>query len=261
MRVALVSLNQHWEDKEANFQDCSRHVSEAKKIATELIIFPEMTLTGFSMDSTKLAEPIHNSKSLELFKDLAQTHSIAIQFGLAISENNCYYNCAITLDQNGKVISNYRKMHPFSFANENKYFCAGDKLSNFNYQGVNFGSTICYDLRFPEIYSALTKNSQAIINIANWPTKRIDHWRKLMMARAIENQVFLIGVNRTGIDGNHINYQESSMIVDPSGIQLQALYQKPPLYIYDVDFNAAEAYRADFPTFQDRRPDLYKKYI
>ena len=261
MRIALVSLNQFWENKDANFQTCARYVSEAKNHAVDFIIFPEMTLTGFSMRSAQLAERLDNSMTLDFFKKLAQTHSITIQFGMSTVENNYYYNCSVTINSKGTIVSNYKKMHPFSFSGENGHYSSGEELSYFELQGVKFGCTICYDLRFPEIYSALSNKSKVVINIASWPKKRIDHWRKLIMARAIENQIYLIGVNRTGTDGNLIEYEESSMIVDPSGVPLAAVYKETPLSIYDINFNIGEAYRSAFPTFQDRRPDLYRKFI
>lgn len=261
MRIALVSLNQFWEDKEANFQICAQSVSEAKIYSADLVIFPEMTLTGFSMNSILLAEHTENSISLDFFRNIALTHAITIHFGMTTTESNCYYNCSLTINSEGKVVSNYKKIHPFSYSNEDVYYSAGTELSQFEIHGKTFGSTICYDLRFPEIYSALSNDSHAIINIASWPKKRIDQWRKLLMSRAIENQIYLIGVNRTGTDGNSVEYEESSMIIDPKGTPIPPLFQNPPLYIYEVDFEVGEAYRKEFPTFQDRKPDLYRKFM
>lgn len=262
MNIALVSLNQLWEDKVSNYNQCKNYIINASNRNANLIIFPEMTLTGFSMNIKKNAEEDNSSETIKKFIQLAKEYNIAIIFGLTIKSTlNKGLNTAIFIDNNGDIKSKYVKIHPFSFANEDKYFTSGEDLKKINYFNFDLSLTICYDLRFPEIYSALAKDCNLIINIANWPRKRIDHWKVLLKARAIENQIYLIGVNRTGKDGNNLEYIESSDIISPNGEILSPIFKDEKLKIYTVDKNYIQDFKNNFNTTKDRKTDLYKKVL
>ena len=142
----------------------------------------------------------------------------------------------------------------FSFAKEDKYFIPGKKISfgNLN-KKISLGITICYDLRFPELYYLLSKNCEVVINIANWPLERIDHWRTLLKARAIENQMYIVGVNRTGNDFNKFTYPSSSMVFGPKGNKCKPVYKNKIIGIYDIDINEVAMSRKSFPSTYDRR--------
>jgi predicted amidohydrolase len=250
-----------WEQKKINFQLCSKYVNEAKKRNCELVIFPEMTLTGFSMNSHKIAECIENSESIRLFSQLAVKYQVFIHFGLALVDDSKFFNCSLSVNPSGEVIAIYRKIHPFRFAREHQHYSAGNSLTEFHVKDVRFGATICYDLRFPELYSILAQRCVAIINIASWPAHRRSHWETLLKARAIENQVILIGVNRTGLDKEGNFYESSSLIVLPSGEILEPDFVKDQFSIFEIDFSQVANYRSHFPVFLDRRTDLYKIYL
>jgi len=257
MKLATVSLNQIWEDKKANLKVCEDFVIQASKANVELIIFPEMTLTGFSININRISEIENNSETIVKFKDLAKEYKIAIVFGLVIKDNEKALNQSIFVDENGNILGKYTKIHPFSLSGENKYFNAGKELSIIKYKEHNIGLTICYDLRFPELYSAYAKNCNMIINIANWPKKRIDHWNTLLKARAIENQLFIIGVNRIGIDGNNLEYQESSNIFDANGETVK-FQEKENMKIYDINKLFIKEFKNKFNTTSDRKIEFYK---
>ena len=121
--------------------------------------------------------------------------------------------------------------------------------------------TVCYDLRFPEIYSALATKTDIIVNIANWPEKRIEHWATLLRARAIENQIFIVGVNRIGSDPNNHNYVKSSVVINPNGEVLESIHTELELDIYEVDKAILTEFRSKFSTTQDRNPDFYKSIL
>jgi predicted amidohydrolase len=121
--------------------------------------------------------------------------------------------------------------------------------------------SICYDLRFPEMFQALSKNSQIIVNIACWPEKRVHHRITYLQARAIENQSFFIGVNRTGKDGNNLNYRKSSMIVNPEGELLIGERVNDEIDIFEIDIAQVDAYRESFPVKNDRQPEFYKQIL
>ena len=212
MRVALVSLNQVWENKEENFLTCRSFVESAKAQGVELVIFPEMTLTAFSMNTSYTAEDRWTSPTVALFQKLAVEFKMAIIFGVVFKDGDKATNNAAIIDSNGFVLGSYSKIHPFSYSGEERFFRGGNNIFAAKFGALTIGLTICYDLRFPEIYSALGKQCDLIINIANWPGKRIDHWNTLLKARAIENQLFVIGVNRTGTDENALEYIKSSTV-------------------------------------------------
>lgn len=260
MKIALVSLNQVWEDKKANLNLCEKYIQKASDENVDLIVFPEMTLTAFSTNISLTAEEFENSETIQSFSMLAKQFNIAIVFGVVIQDENKSLNKSLFVDNNGKILSDYTKVHPFSFAGEDKYFNGGNKLSIVNFQGVDFGLTICYDLRFPELYSALGKQTDIIINIANWPAKRIDHWNTLLKARAIENQIFMMGVNRIGVDGNGLEYSESSNVFNANGEKLE-FKQIEDMKIFEVDTNWTKEFKTKFNTTNDRKVEFYKEML
>jgi omega-amidase len=260
MKIALISLNQFWEDKESNWSSCKKYIESAAARDVELIIFPEMTLTGFSTDVQKNGEDRSSSQTIKKFSKVANRHNIAIIFGMTVRNEDKYFNDSIFISSDGCVIGEYSKIHPFTFAGEEKYLSSGGKLEIVQYKGMNIGLSVCYDLRFPEVYSAMAQDSDLIINIANWPKKRHDHWNTLIKARAIENQIFIIGVNRTGIDGNGLEYMESSCIYNADG-KLLFPNTTGNMHIYEVDRKWQESYRNSFNTVNDRKQELYRRIV
>lgn len=261
MRVALVSLNQAWENKSDNFKACRSFVQKAKAQDVELVIFPEMTLTAYSMNTVDTAEDIATSTTVELFKKLAQELQIAIVFGVVFRDGDKATNNALIVDSAGTIKGRYSKIHPFSFAGEDKVFNGGNEISYARMGQMTIGLTICYDLRFPEIYSALGKHCDLIVNIANWPARRVDHWNALLKARAIENQIFVAGVNRTGVDGKGLEYTKSSQVINPNGELLVHVFSEEQLDVYDIDQSFISQFRQFFSTTQDRKPALYKSIL
>lgn len=261
MKIALVSLNQIWEDKEANKTRCQTFIKKAANSNAEIVIFPEMTLTGFSMNIMKIAEEPEIYSTKEFFVKQAIKYNINIVFGMVTSNHEKALNHSIFVSTEGSLKTIYSKIHPFSFAGENKYFNSGSDLGIIDYLDSKIGLTICYDLRFPELYQALSKESEIIINIANWPAKRIDHWISLLKARAIENQVYMVGVNRTGKDGNGLEYVKSSIIFDPEGKELKSFVSSTEFDLFKLDISKVKVIRNNFPVKQDRRIELYKEIL
>ena len=261
MRVALVSLNQGWENKGENFHACRSFVQRAKAQGAELVIFPEMTLTAFSMNTADTAEESVTTATVELFKALAQELQIAIVFGVVFQDGDKATNNAILVDAEGAIKGSYSKIHPFTFAGEDKVFNGGNEIGIAKLEQMRIGLTICYDLRFPEIYSALGKQCDLIINIANWPARRVDHWNALLKARAIENQLFVLGVNRTGTDGKGLEYVKSSQVINPNGELMTPVVSEDELDIFDIDPEFVGKFKQTFSTTQDRKPALYKSIL
>ncbi len=260
MTIATISLDQIWEDKEGNLLLCEEYIKEASSENLDLIIFPEMTLTGFSTNIILTAEDDNKSETIKKFQELSKTYNIAVLFGVVIKDNKKALNKSIFIDNKGNILGRYAKVHPFSFSGEDKYFNAGQEIKVIHFNGYNIGLTICYDLRFPELYSVLAKKSDLIINIANWPKKRVDHWNTLLKSRAIENQTYIIGVNRTGIDGNGLEYEESSTIFNANGEKV-SFEQMNSIKIFNIDKKWTQEFKRQFSTVQDRKEKLYKEMM
>jgi omega-amidase len=261
MKIAIISLDQIWEDKETNKRNCASYIDMASKNACDLIIFPEMTLTGFTMASGTFCENISDSPTIEFFKKQSENQKIDIIAGMILKENSSIYNCSVLFQFNPDQISIYKKIHPFSYSGENNYYTNGTELVKSWIKEFDFGFTVCYDLRFPELFQALSKDVACIVNIANWPEKRADHWNALLKARAIENQIYMIGVNRTGLDGNGHNYIKSSVVYDADGKQLLPDFAQQLMDVYTLNSLSVQEKRNSFPVKRDRQTELYKKIL
>lgn len=261
MKVALISLDQKWEDKAYNIQRCAKLTARAAACGAELVIFPEMTLTGFTMDAAQMAEPADASSSVEALRALAGSHCIGLIAGIALRAGDKAVNTLVAFSSQGEEVARYAKMHPFSLAGEDRHFQPGRTLAKMRMQEFTLGFSICYDLRFPELYSALAKDCDVLVNIANWPKRRIGHWRTLLQARAIENQTYMVGVNRTGTDGNGLEYERSSVVVNANGEFLEPVASEGEMDVYEISRKKLDDFRAVFPTRQDRLPELYRAII
>lgn len=259
MLVALVSLDQVWQDKPANLERCIAFMEKVKSHGCELIVFPEMTLTGYSLAMDDTAESEADSPTLRWFGRACRDTGLAAVFGACLRDSSTGKprNTWCLARPSGEASVIYSKIHPFSFAGEDKVLEAGDSLGMALVGNLNMGAAICYDLRFPELYAAMARQCDAVITIANWPERRVGHWRALLVARAIENQCFMFGVNRTGTDGNGLQYQKSSIAVTPDGSLLVPAIAGHEFDIYDIEPEDAAAYRASFPTLRDKRYALY----
>ncbi len=220
LKVTLVQANQVWEDKPANY---ANYEALLANVNTDLIVLPEMFNTGFSMNAKKLAESWGNREGIEWLVQLANKYNAAVYTSLIIQEKSSYYNRGVFIFPDGKI-THYDKRKLFGLAKENETYTPGEKEVIVQYKGWKFQLQICYDLRFPEIVRnniVLDKpNYDAILYVANWPEKRITHWNSLLTARAIENQSYVIGVNRVGKDQHNLRYNGASKMIDALGTQL-----------------------------------------
>ena len=262
MKVALVSLNQSWENKAENKQKVGETLALIAEHCTntDLVVYPEMTLTGFTMESQKVKEDELSSETITFFKEQAKKYKVSIAFGVVLSKGEKATNNLVVVSEQG-VLATYAKIHPFSYAGENDYYQAGDELKKVTIGRATIGLTICYDLRFPELYQAYSKDCSVILNIANWPERRVPHWWALIKARAIENQVFMVGVNRIGKDGKRLLYVTSSHIVSPYGEMLKGTSLSEEVTLYELNLEEVTQYRAEFPVKNDRKITLYKEIL
>lgn len=248
--VGLVQYSPVWEDKLSNQQRIKKLIEQTGNI--DLLVFPEMTLTGFTMKSADFAEEL-KGKSYSFFLELAKIKKCAIMYGVIEKGKNKNFNTLVHLNNQGKMIKTYRKIHPFSYSKEDKNYGKGKDIVISKVQGFKIGLSICYDLRFPELYRFYGKEKvDIIIDIANWPDTRIEHWRTLLKARAIENQCFVVGVNRVGSDP-YVNYNGFSSVFNPMGKELLADENKEKIFDVEIDKALVNEVRENLPFLKDIR--------
>lgn len=255
MKIALGQTEIVWKEKDKNISSASQLLADAKEQGAKLLLFPEMSFTGFSMNIGVTGETQY--ETFEKVKELAVKHQIAVGFGWVMLRDGRGENHYTVVDETGVWLADYVKLHPFSYSGEDKFFNPGDKLASFAYCGMKIGIQICYDLRFPEPFLALAETCDLIIVPANWPAKRSEHWKCLLKARAIENQVYIAGINCVGSQKGTV-YSGDSAVFSPIGKQLNETINKPGLIYCDIQADSS-SFRQDFPTRQDRRWDLYQR--
>lgn len=262
MRVALGQIDMVWEDKGRSFEKAEEMIKEAAENGCDVIVFPEMSFTGFSMNLEKIGEPLGNSLTVLTMKHFAVTYGIAIAFGWAAlgKEPGAKGTNRFTLvNQSGELVADYAKMHPFTYGRESEYYEKGTEIIAVPFLGRTISLFICYDLRFPEIFQIAARKADVIFVIANWPAIRSAHWETLLRARAIETQSYVVGVNCVG-ERDGMSYSGDSLAVDSIGNILGKLSNKEGILICDLDDRAWNL-RKKFATAADRREELYKTYF
>jgi len=249
MKIGLLQYSPEWENLEDNISNVESIIGN--KVSDEdVIVLPEMSLTGFTMASEKFAEEIDGS-STKYFISLSQRLKKHIFAGIIERDGENIYNSLVHFDKNGLIRARYRKIHPFSYAKEDESYTASEEIVSTNIDKVKVGLTICYDLRFPELYRLYGKErTEIMINIANWPVTRIEHWKHLLKSRAIENQCFMVGVNRVGTD-HESQYNGSSAIFDPMGEEILMCPDVEDLFSAEIDISKVEEVRNNLPFLDD----------
>lgn len=256
MRISLAQTHIEWEDKNANLNKAKVLIENAAKNGSNLILFPEMSFTGFSMNTDLTSED--SEFTIGKISEIAKSKKICIGFGWVKKLENKNHNCYTIVDENGKVLNTYAKIHPFSYSGEDKKFLGGDTITIFSIGNIIFSNFICYDLRFPELFRSVADKAHAIIVPACWPSKRSEHWKSLLRARAIENQVYIFAINCTGEIGG-LYYSGDSCVINPNGDVLEMLSDKEGFITYEFNDDVME-YRNNFPILDDRRIELYNHF-
>ena len=270
LRVGVTELNIGFENREEAKKCCLEVMEEASANGVELLVFPEMTLTGFTMRPWLYAESWDADNipdSVSFFMENSRKYKMQMAFGyiravMADSDKmddetkEPVYENRLVLVDGENVVLDYAKIHPFSYSGENKVYRAGEKLVQAQVKDIRIGGYICYDLRFPEIFSAMRDQYEAIMVIANWPETRAEQWKTLLKARAIENQAYVIAVNRVG-DGDGLHYIPGSHVYDWLGRDVSVRVSEK-LRVADIDPGAVRHARTEFPQTNDRKNMFYK---
>ena len=248
MNITLIQSDIIWEDKVRNLERMGELISSIPG-GTGLVILPEMFNTGFSMNPAELAEPPESVTS-DWMHGMAAKYNSAICGSYIVSENSNFYNRWIFVSPDGEI-SIYDKRHLFSISGEEALFTRGEKRVVFNFRGIRICPNVCYDLRFP-VWSRNRNDYDLLINSANWPESRRDVWITLLKARALENQCFVAGVNRIGIDGAGIRYCGDSMILGPKGeLIAEGKQNEESVVSGDISIDELSGFRSKFSVWKD----------
>ncbi len=243
MRFAAVQFDIVWEDKTANHAIVERMLGELSPPLPggSFVLLPELGDTGFSMNLDRIVD----GRSMEWAMGLANRMGVFVQHGFARRETASAVgggpagrNCAAIFGPGGEALGEYQKVHPFSYGKESQFYSGGDHLVAAACGDARVSPMICYDLRFPELWRLAALGGAEVFAIgASWPAARQHHWRALLMARAIENQAYVVAVNRIGSDP-HLKYAGGSMIVSPKGEVLAEAGDEPCVLQADLDLEA-----------------------
>jgi predicted amidohydrolase len=257
MKVAGIQMDIAWEDPQENFQRARRLAEEAVEDGARMVVLPEMFATGFSMNAERVSG--HAEQTREFLSRLATELGVFVLAGFAEPADTKPANACSLFDSAGTELLHYRKIHPFSLAGEDEHFLAGETVATAEVEGIRVTPFICYDLRFPEPFRALAVDTDLFCVLANWPTPRRKHWSRLLVARAIENQAYLLGVNRVGV-GDGLDYTGDSALLDPMGQELAASVPGVQgIILADVDAAEVARARERFGFLNDRRTALYRQ--
>jgi omega-amidase len=262
LRITTVQSNLFWEDKEANLKMFEEKINAVKE-KMEVVILPEMFSTGFSMKPSLLAEKMDGA-SVSWMRNISSLKKIILTGSLIIEENGNYYNRLIWMQPNGEY-GYYDKRHLFGYAGEDEQYTSGTKRLIASVKGWKINIQVCYDLRFPVwarqafplVEEQVTNDApeyDVLVYVANWPDRRAHAWKTLLQARAIENQCYVVGVNRVGNDGNDIYHSGHTMVIDAMGEVIYSVLDKEEVNTRELSMEKLVEIRERLPFLKDADP-------
>ena len=259
MKVFAFQLDITWENKAANYEKVERLLASAKPPADSLVVLPEMFATGFTMNTEAMAEP-YRGETEQFLSRTAKAFGVWLVGGVAMRGAQGALNKALVLSPSGELAAYYAKQQLFTPGGESAHYLPGVMPTVFRWQECTTSPLVCYDLRFPELFRQITaaERPELFLVIASWPEKRIQHWVRLLQARAIENQAYVVGVNRVGKDP-YYTYVGRSLIVDPNGDIVADAGETEGWVTADLDLEKLKQYRQGLPFLDDMQPGLQLK--
>lgn len=262
MKIGVVQFAAKLGQPAENAQRVQQYIGKASSQGCRLILFPEMSDTGYEMETiTRSASRWEEDQFLSTLQDAAKKHDIYVVSGLSERVGSDVYNAVAAINPSGKVIGHYRKIHLFTGApvHEERYLKPGANTTTFQVDDLLCGVMVCYDLRFPELSRLYAINGLQLLLISSaFPFPRLSHWKTLVAARAIENQIFVAAANRVGQDGP-VTFCGASQILDPFGTTLSSCSEVGEgLIVSEITAERISEIRSGFNSLQDRRPEMYK---
>lgn len=242
-----------------NYQNATKLIEKAMGENPDIIVLPELWTTGY--DLTRLDEIADQNaiKTIDFFQESAKKHQVHFVGGsVANRVENGVLNTMLIISKDGQPVQHYSKLHLFRLMDEHLYLEARAEKGLFQLENRPFAGVICYDIRFPEWIRAHTsKGAEALFVVAEWPEQRLAHWRALLIARAIENQCYVIACNRSGSDPNN-KFAGHSMVIDPWGEVIAEASTNEEILSAEIDVDLVKEIRSQIPVFEDRKPEYYK---
>lgn len=259
IKIALAQLDIKFGQPAKNQQLIRNYVKEAARQGATIVVFPEMWNTGYALSQLETLADFNGETTKALLSQLAHQYQINIVGGsVATQENGKFFNTTYIVDQDGELVASYRKVHLFGLMHEDEYLTAGDQENFFSLAKIPSASFICYDLRFPEWIRTVASHGADILYFpAEWPLSRISQWKILLQARAIENQAYVVAVNRVGDDPEN-HFGGHSLVIGPTGEVLVECDDREQLMVTTLDLANLESARGKIPVFNDRWPKLYR---
>lgn len=261
MKLGCIQLQVAFGDVEKNFSRVEEFIREAANKGAEIVILPEMWNTSYALEKLEGLADIDGERTKAFLSQLAKELHVHIVGGsVATKKGDKFYNTMLVYNNEGELVGEYDKAHLFRLMDEHLHLSSGNTQNNFKLGDLDAAGVICYDIRFPEWLRLHALNGAKVLFVsAQWPTARIDHWKTLLQARAIENQCFVVAVNR--ISRNKDNFNGQSMVIEPWGEILWTGREDEELAIVDVDFSKVDEVRTRIPVYDDRRPELYQDVL
>ena len=241
-----------------NLEKAESLIALASAVSSDLILFPELWTSGYSFSKDIQRIALHNNDCIAELARISKLKKIMIAGSMVCHENDGYFNSFILTTYQSEHPIRYNKIHLFLPMNEDKYFIPGSRPVIHEIPGAKLGFAICFDIRFPELFTYYMKAGVNLVLVCGeWPLSRIEHWKTLLLARAMENQFFIAAVNCVGTIGKE-TFGGTSIVVDPAGNPLIiGSVDEPNLYTVDLDMNYVDDVREKFPVIKKRRPDVY----
>lgn len=258
MKIAAIQFGVELGNPDTNYGIARTYMEQAAAQGASLLVLPEMWNTGFYPDNVRDLADQDGARTQQFLSAFAAQHHVHILGGsVACRRADKLYNTTYAVDRTGQIVSSYDKAHLFTLGKEDAVFTPGDHANRFTLDGVPMSSVICYDLRFCEwVRCAVLDGAQILFVPAAWPMPRLRHWQMLNIARAIENQCFVVAVNACGVTGSY-HFAGHSMIIDPLGQVLAEAGEADEILLTEVDAAQAGDVRRGLTVFADRRPGLY----
>jgi omega-amidase len=256
LSISLAQMNVQLGSVEANYTRAEQMIAAAKQQGSQLILFPELWTSGYDLLNTR-KHALSNPQIVDRLADKAAENDIFIGGSFLLQRDAGLYNTFVLIAPNGQRWQ-YEKLHLFRLMDEHRWLTPGDHTETANLAGNTAGMAICYDLRFPELFRQYALAGASLILLpAEWPARRSTHWQVLLKARAIENQVFIAGVNTVGITGSE-TFGGFSAVISPWGeVLVEGSGQEEELLVTTIDLNEIDRVRSQIPILTDRRPDIY----
>jgi omega-amidase len=262
LKVALLQMDITIGHPDANFARAEKLMNEAMAVSEkpDVLVLPEMWNTGYALERIRELSDREGERTRAFISEFCRKHHVHVIAGSVADlegRDGQVRNTTYSFNRQGELICSYSKIHLFRLMDEEKYLASGDQLGLLSIEGIEAGSLICYDIRFPELTRKMALAGAKVLFVpAEWPKPRLNHWRTLLIARAIENQMYVVACNRVGISGT-TEFFGHSLVIDPWGEVIAEAGEEEGILRATLDLSQVEKVRGTIPVFADRRPELY----